>query len=241
MDINDTRPGPLAITLRVLAHLLDYPDAALREHLPAMRDVLHAQRTLSRERVAAVDELIDQILGATGLDAEAAYVDLFDKGRGTALLLFEHVHGDSRDRGPAMIDLIKTYEDAGLNLVSDELPDHLSVVLEYASTQPPASSTAFLKEFSHILRNLFSALSRRDSAYASVLAALLELAGEDVQEVQVPGEPALDETWSEPAAFDGCSPQGQRRPGRADDSQPIRIVRKPGQPKSVQTAQGAST
>lgn len=238
MTINDTRPDALAITLRVLAHMLDYPDAALREHLPALRDALHAQRTLSHERIDAIDALIDQILGATGLDAEAAYVDLFDKGRGTALLLFEHVHGDSRDRGPAMIDLIKTYEDAGLNLVSDELPDHLTVVLEYASTQPPASSTAFLKEFSHILRNLYSALSRRDSAYASVPAALLELAGEPVQEVQVAGEPALDESWSEPAAFDGCSPQGQSRPG---DAQPIRIVRKAGQPKSVQPAQGAST
>lgn len=238
MTINDTQPGALAITLRVLAKLLDYPDAALREHLPAMREVLHTQRALSRERITTIDALIDQLVGAAGLDAEAAYVDLFDKGRGTALLLFEHVHGDSRDRGPAMVDLIKTYEDAGLHFVSQELPDHLTVVLEYASTQPPASSAAFLKEISHILRSLFSALSRRDSAYASVLAALLELAGEPVQEVQVAGEAAIDETWSEPAAFDGCSHDGQRRPG---ESQPIRIVRNPGKPHSAQPAQGAST
>src|ERR1044072_9070581 len=126
-----------ATTLRVLAHLLDYPDAALREHLPDLRAALHVQRTLSAARLAELDALVDQLLHATGFDAEAAYVDLVDRGRGTALHLFEHVHGDSRDRGPAMIDLIKTYEEAGLYLASGELPDHLTVVLEYASTQPP--------------------------------------------------------------------------------------------------------
>ncbi|MET5021328.1 nitrate reductase molybdenum cofactor assembly chaperone, partial [Burkholderia pseudomallei] len=76
---------------------------------------------------------------------------LFDRGRSTSLHLFEHVHGDSRDRGPAMIDLAQTYEKAGLHLGPAELPDYLPVVLEFASTQPPKEARAFLAEMTHIL------------------------------------------------------------------------------------------
>ncbi len=237
MSIAHTDQPSLNTTLRVLAHLLDYPDAALRASLRDMREVLHTQRTLGEQRLADIDALIDTLLRDDGLDTEAAYVDLFDRGRGTALHLFEHVHGDSRDRGPAMIDLIRTYEQAGLYLASGELPDHLTVVLEYASTQPPASATSLLGEVAHILRNLYSALKKRQSAYASVLAALLDLAGESAHAVELQGEPGLDETWSEPAAFDGCSSSGQRRPG---ESQPVRIVRTAYAPLPVQPEQGAS-
>lgn len=228
----------LKTTLRVLAHLLDYPDAALRAALPEMREALHAQDTLDEERLAEIDALVDTLLRDDGFDTEAAYVDLFDRGRGTALHLFEHVHGDARERGPAMIDLIQTYEQAGLYLASDELPDHLTVLLEYASTQPAASAKNLLGEIAHILRNVFSALTRRQSAYASVLAALLDLAGEPVRAVELPREPGLDETWSEPAAFDGCSSAGQRRPG---ETQPVRVVRNTrAQPQMQQPEQGAS-
>lgn len=238
MSAQALHPPALATTLRGLAHLLNYPDAALRAQLPDLRAVLHTQRTLDAQRLIGIDTLVDQLLDASGLDAEAAYVDLFDRGRGTALHLFEHVHGDSRDRGPAMIDLIKTYEEAGLYLTSGELPDHLTVVLEYASTQPPGPAADFLREIAHILRNIFSALARRESAYAGVLAALLELAGEPTKVVDVPAEPGLDETWREPAAFGGCSSDGQHSPG---EPQPVRIVSKPRQSQPGQSAHGAST
>jgi nitrate reductase delta subunit len=69
-----------------------------------------------------------------------------------------------------MVDLIKTYEQAGLFIAPGELPDHLTVVLEYASTQPPAQARAFLREIAHILQVIFSALLKRESPYASVLA-----------------------------------------------------------------------
>ena len=158
-----------------------------------------------------------------GVEVEADFVDLFDRGRGTALHLFEHVHGDSRDRGPAMIDLIKTYEEAGLYLGEGELPDHLTVVLEYASTQPPAQAAAFLREIAHILQVIFSALLKRQSPYASAVAALLDLAGEKAQAVKLPDEPELDETWEEPPAFGGCSTQGQAAPNQP---QPIQIMKR---------------
>ncbi len=218
---------PMHRSLRVLARLLAYPDADLRADLSAMRAALHDERALASRRLAELDGLIERLRSPRTLDTEAAYVELFDRGRGTALHLFEHVHGDSRDRGPAMVDLIKTYEEAGLFLAPGELPDHLCVVLEYVSTQPPAAARAFLAEISHILQVIFSALLKRHSAYASVIAAVLDLAGEKAQPVKLPEEPAIDDSWAEPLAFDGCSTQGQARPGQP---QPIQIVRTPVRP-----------
>lgn len=210
----------MTYTLRALARLLGYPDAALRGHLGELREALHREGALGAARQAELDALIARLAGPRTYDTEAAFVETFDRGRGTALHLFEHVHGDSRDRGPAMVDLVKTYEAAGLFLAPGELPDHLTVVLEYASTQPPATAAEFLREIAHILQAIFSALLRRQSPYASVIAAVLDLAGERAQAVKLPDEPTLDESWEEPPAFGGCSTQGQARPGQP---QPIRI------------------
>ena len=134
---NAPAPERMTLTLRVMAHLLSYPDATLREHLPELRDALRSERALSSSRLAELDALIGSLERGDALETEADYVELFDRGRRTSLHLFEHVHGDSRDRGPAMIDLAQTYEKAGLYLGPDELPDYLPAVLEFASTQPP--------------------------------------------------------------------------------------------------------
>ena len=222
-------------TLRVLAHLLSYPDAELRAHLPELQAALRDENALSASRRAEIDALIQRLSKRPGLEVEADHVELFDRGRGTALHLFEHVHGDSRDRGPAMVDLCQTYEAAGLFLAPGELPDHLTVVLQYASTQPPAQARAFLGEIAHVLQAIFSALLRRGAAHASVLAALLDLAGEKAQAVPVAAEPELDESWAEPMAFDGCSTQGQARPGQP---QPIRIVRQQPPARTDTTSSG---
>jgi nitrate reductase delta subunit len=213
----------LSITLRVLARLLQYPDGAVRGHLLEMRTALHGARIVGRQRLAELDALTDGLLAHGPIDTEADYVQLFDCGRATSLHLFEHVHGDSRDRGPAMIDLARTYETAGLFLAEGELPDYLPVVLEYASTQPPAQARAFLAEMAHIFNAIFNALEKRESRYASVLGALIEIAGETARAVTVAPDEPIDESWVEPLAFDGCSTQGQARPGQP---QPIRIVRK---------------
>ena len=214
---------PMALTLRVLAHLLSYPDASLREHLPAMREILRAEKALGASRLAELDALMLRLQTRRAMDVEAEHVELFDRGRGTALHLFEHVHGDSRDRGPAMIDLGQTFEKAGLSLVESELPDYLPAVLEFVSTQPPREARAFLAEMAHIFNAIFGALVQRESAYASVLGALIELAGEKAHAVAPAAEEALDESWAEPIVFDGCSSKGQARPG---DAQPVHIVRK---------------
>jgi len=214
----------IRFTLRALAHLLRYPDAAMRARLPDIHSVLNAEAAIGTLRRGELDALMGRLL-AEGLDAEAAYVDLFDRGRGTALHLFEHVHGDSRERGPAMVDLVRTYEQAGLLLDPAELPDHLTVLLEFASTQPTAEARAFIGEFAHILQSLAAALRRRQSDYAAVLAAVLDLAGQPLDAAALPAaaEEPLDASWEEPAAFGGCGSAGQSAPGVA---QPVQLIRR---------------
>ena len=216
-------PRPMTKSLRVLAALLGYPDARLRSFLPEMRELLRDEGALSQTRRAELDTLMDSLRRTDALTSESDYVELFDRGRATSLHLFEHVHGDSRDRGPAMIDLGQTYEKAGLVLAEGELPDYLPAVLEFVSTQPPAEAKAFLGEMAHIFNAIFGALRQRESAYASVLGALLELAGEKAQPVEPAAEETLDESWAEPVVFDGCSSKGQAKPGQV---QPSHVIRK---------------
>jgi nitrate reductase delta subunit len=213
----------LSLTLRALARLIDYPDGALRQHFGPLREALQLESALTPARLAQIDALLQGIVAQSAIDAEADYVQLFDSGRRTSLHLFEHVHGDSRDRGPAMIDLGQTYQQAGLNLVDNQLPDYLPAVLEFVSTQPPREARAFLGEIAHIVNAIFCALQHRRSAYACVLGALLDLSGQAAHPVEPAAEEPLDDSWAEPAAFDGCLSKGQSRPGQA---QPVRIVRR---------------
>lgn len=210
-------------SLRALALLLGYPDAKLRASLPDLVAAIESEGAVPAARRLEIKALAAELVRLDPMEVEARYVETFDRGRATSLHLFEHVHGDSRDRGPAMVDLAQTYEKAGLLMGPEELPDHLCVVLEFASTQPPQLAANFLGEMEHILTAIFSALLKRESPYATLVAAVLELAGQKVQAVPVVADEAMDEAWVEPMAFDGCSTKGQAKPG---DPQPIHFVRK---------------
>ena len=151
-------------TLRVLSALLGYPGAEMRRDLPEMRDILRSESALPLARLDELESLMASIAATDPLDAEADYVALFDCGRATSLHLFEHVHGESRDRGPAMVDLAKTYAEAGLDVAPGELPDYLPLVLEYASTQPRQGARSFLGEIAHIVNAIHAAVVARGSA-----------------------------------------------------------------------------
>ena len=116
-------------TLRSLSLLLQYPDAHHRDLLPVVAEAIDEEAALPASRREEIRAFIAALLREDSIEAESHYVELFDRGRSTSLHLFEHVHGDSRDRGPAMVDLIKTYEATNMLLGEREPPDHLCVSL----------------------------------------------------------------------------------------------------------------
>lgn len=134
------------IELVIVSRLLEYPDAALWQHQQEMFEALASSEKLSKEDAHALGVFLRDLVAQDPLDAQAAYSELFDRGRATSLLLFEHVHGESRDRGQAMVDLMAQYERHGLLLDSHELPDHLPLYLEYLAQLPEEEALGGLRD-----------------------------------------------------------------------------------------------
>ena len=152
------------IELVIVSRLLEYPDAALWQHQQEMFEALASSEKLSKEDAHALGVFLRDLVAQDPLDAQAAYSELFDRGRATSLLLFEHVHGESRDRGQAMVDLMAQYERHGLLLDSHELPDHLPLYLEYLAQLPEEEALGGLRDVAPILGLLSARLQQRESA-----------------------------------------------------------------------------
>lgn len=191
------------LLLRALSALLAYPDAQLRTALPEIIDVIRDTRMLDAQRRNELLALARDIEGSDALDAEGRYVDLFDRGRRTSLNLFEYVHGDGRERGPAMLELRQRYLDAGMEPSTNELPDHLPLLLEYLSCRDLAETRDTIGEIAHVLRQLGNTLTGLHSPYAAVMAALLAIGGEKGLDAHAPVPPPedLDRAWDEKPAF----------------------------------------
>ncbi|MFS2059862.1 nitrate reductase molybdenum cofactor assembly chaperone [Kosakonia cowanii] len=195
------------IELLVISRLLEYPDAALWQHQQELFDALASGDNLSKADAQQVGIFLRDLTSQDLLDAQATYSEMFDRGRATSLLLFEHVHGESRDRGQAMVDLLAQYERHGLQLDSRELPDHLPLYLEYLAQLPAAEAIGGLQDIAPILALLQARLQQRESHYASLFDALLTLTKTAVDNAQVAekiaGEArddtpqALDAVWEE--------------------------------------------
>ncbi len=163
-------------TYRALSALLTYPTTDLQAAVPEIRQVLSDEALLHPGQLARLEPLLDELDSGDIYDLQERYVLQFDRARTLSLNLFEHIHGESRDRGGAMVDLLETYRAGGFDLVGPELPDHLPVLLEFLSTQAPGQAQAILADAGHIIVALAERLARRESAYAPVLAALVTLA-----------------------------------------------------------------
>lgn len=211
-------------TLRALGALLTYPRAELREALAEIGAVVADSPLLPAGARARLAALVGEMRAADPMELEARYVELFDHGRATSLDLFEHVHGEARDRGAAMVELKQIYASAGFQLTANELPDHLPVLLEYLSWRTLDEAQAMLGDCAHVLRAIGEALLARDSSYAAVFAALLAVIrqpGLDRNKAATaPAAEAFDADWAEPPAFGAVA--------RAPEHAPLHF--KPGKP-----------
>ncbi len=196
----------MRLTLRTLAALMGYPSEELKAHVPELRATLEQEKAFGRPVRSRLNALLDRLERDDLIDAQATYTDLFDRSRALSLHLFEHVHGDNRERGQAMLDLAEQYMQAGLLLESQELPDYIPVFLEYASCLPPSEAREILGQPAHVLAALEQRLRERESDYAAVFAAILALskvrpdheALEELQKNAPSDDPArIDEEWEE--------------------------------------------
>ncbi len=227
-------------SLKVISLLLDYPSEELFEARKDLIEELRADEALPEGQRAPLIDFVDQLCSTDLLDAQDNYVGLFDRGRSLSLLLFEHVHGESRDRGQAMVDLMAVYEDNGFQIDAKELPDYIPLFLEYLSTRPALEIKQLLADISHILALLETRLVQRQSNYSVLCSTLIEISGVEVERQELVAKvateaadhtpEALDKVWeeemvrfTEPATQDCGSDAVTQRRRELDQVQPLYI------------------
>lgn len=212
-------------TLKVLSALLSYPAPGLAGAADEMKQVLRAEALLPAPQLTALLRLIDELALGDLYELQERYLLLFDRTRSLSLHLFEHVHGESRDRGQAMVDLLRLYEEAGYSPTAAELPDFLPLFLEFASTRAPAEALDLVGQPAHVFAALKERLLKRGSSYGAVFDALVQLSQARPDEAALAllrAEPdpepddlaALDAAWEEeevlfgPGAQQDCGKDG---------------------------------
>lgn len=206
-------------TYRALAALLQYPSAEMAAAAGEIAALVRTDAQLSRRVGGGIDRLAGRLTREDLLTLQETYVGLFDRSRSLSLHLFEHIHGESRDRGQAMVNLATHYESRGYCIAANELPDYLPLFLEFLSLVEPGEAAELLADVSHILAALRVRLERRDSDYAGVFRALEELAARRPDDAKVDGllqhdrspeaEAAnLDREWEEAPAFGDTAAPG---------------------------------
>ena len=208
-------------TFKALSVLLTYPTAELQQASGEISEAIDAGRMIPASIRKQLHTLLAELATGDLYDLQERYVLLFDRTRTLSLHMFEHVHGESRDRGQAMIDLKAQYENNNLFMSAAELPDFVPLFLEYLSMLPAQEACDTLGQPAHIFAAMAERLRKRESSYEAVFRALVALAAAKPKETEVAAlltlpDPdatdlaALDAAWADepvnfgPGAGDGC-------------------------------------
>jgi nitrate reductase molybdenum cofactor assembly chaperone NarJ/NarW len=213
----------MAVTYRALSRLLSYPEASLQAEARLCVEAIISEGLVPDRISGSLAKLAEYVGDGDLYELQAAYVDLFDRTRSVSLHLYEHVHGESRERGPAMVGLVELYRTHGLEMDVSDLPDYLPVFLEFLSILPEAEAASLIGEAAHVLEAISERLKKRQSHYRAVFGALLSISDRPADKAAVQSllaikddDPsdlaALDRAWAEePVTFgagdarDGCS------------------------------------
>ena len=208
-------------SLKALSALLTYPTEDLQRACGEISEAIERDTAIPFGHREQLHRLLTEVASGDLYDLQERYVLLFDRTRSLSLHLFEHVHGESRDRGQAMIDLKSQYEQAGLLMSAAELPDFLPLFLEYLSTLPAKEACETLAQPAHIFAAMAERLRKRKSSYEAVFRALVALSTSKPTEDEISAllklpDPdandlaALDAAWEDepvnfgPGSGDGC-------------------------------------
>lgn len=203
-------------TLKILGFFLTYPEQDHKLATKECVEMLQSEKWLSTDRLQKLAIALKAFEEKDLLDLQEDYVALFDRTPSLSLHLFEHIHGDSRDRGQALADLLKVYEDAGLYINAEEMPDYLPLFTEYVATLPHQEATQTIGSVVNILSSLAERLRNRESFYADIMDAIIETASRSpdpkaVEEHLIKSSGAalsldeMDKEWEEQFAFDNTA------------------------------------
>ncbi|WP_412971431.1 nitrate reductase molybdenum cofactor assembly chaperone [Glaciecola sp. MF2-115] len=229
--------------LSILSRLIDYPSDVLYAHGKEISDLIANDNNLNESDKTALLAFVEQRFGDSLLDWQSDYDGLFERGRSLSLLIYEHIHGESRDRGQAMVDLLEQYKAAGLDIGVRELPDYIPLFLEFVSTQGDDNAKGWLQDIAPILALLTVRLEKRECNYSAIFNSLVNLSEMEVDldalREQVKDEKrddtkkALDKVWEEEAvtfggdAVNGGCPSNTSKPSetqRRDQDVPIQFI-----------------
>lgn len=204
--------------LKLIGVLMDYPQDDLWQHADELLQVA-ADASLSRQRQTDLQDFVRKLTTTDPLEAQDYWLSTFDRGRSMSLLMFEHIHGESRDRGQAMVDLIEAYRKNGFELDAKELPDYLPLLLEYLDHQPQEEARDWLQHVAHIVGMLSARAAERGNHYAVLFDILIEYADGkvnlEVLRKRASEEPrddtpeAMDRLWEEEAVRFGAEAPGE--------------------------------
>lgn len=230
------------IELKVIARLMDYPSEEVQAHCAELLQILLDSPRLGFKLKARLNAWLTLYQVSDLMDLQETYGGLFDRGRATSLLLFEHVHGESRDRGQAMVDLMALYQSHGFEIDARELPDYIPMYLEYLSHRPDEEAENGLLDVAHILALVGARLEERESEYGLLFHSLLDICQADISvdefvkqasnEERDDSLEALDKIWEEEAITFGLDDEAadcpsSRPPMAANDNQqttPVHFV-----------------
>jgi nitrate reductase delta subunit len=174
---------------RILSALLSYPEEDLLAALPEIRKAL----AVDPAAAATLAPLLEYLGETRCIEAQENYVNTFDRSPMQALHLFEHIHGESRDRGQAMVDLLEEYKRNGFEPAISELPDHVPLFLEFLSLVEPVQANALLGDAIHVLATIGRRLGGKDSPYTGIFALLCTMTDVVPQEQTDPPIHTMDE------------------------------------------------
>ena len=197
-------------TYKVLSLLLSYPNDELQEFLLHVEKELREESLLREDQLRGLAEFCKRFGQLDLTDWQEEYVQLFDYSRSVSLHIFEHIKGDSRDRGQAMVNLMEFYKENGMHLNTKELPDYIPAFLEFLSSLPLEKAAELLSETVHVMDRINEALSESDNLYSSIFQAIISLSAKQpdktITKEMIKNEKPLDldaEYEEEPVTFGG--------------------------------------
>lgn len=208
----------MIVTYKILSLLLSYPNNELQSFLPQVEKELRNESLIKESEITKIAKFCNRFNQIDLIDWQEEYVQLFDYSRSVSLHIFEHIKGDSKDRGQAMVNLIDFYKEKGMYLTAKELPDYIPAFLEFLSTLSVTDSAQLLGETVNIMDKISEALCQSKNDYSSIFQAIISLSAKEpnkeITREMIKNEKPLDldaEYEEEPVTFGAapsCSSKG---------------------------------